>query len=326
MTQALADAGVKASGIDEVVLVGGSTRMPKVQEIVKQTFGKDPHKGVNADEVVAVGAAVQGGVLAGDVKDVVLLDVTPLSLGVETQGGLMTVIIPRNTTIPTRKSENFSTAADNQTSVEVHVLQGERPLAKDNRTLGRFNLVGIPPAPRGTPQIEVTFDVDSNGIVHVTAKDVVTGKEQAITVTASSGLSTQDVDRLVQEAQVNAADDQRRREIVATRNEADALAYSVEKMLNGLGQAVDGASRARIENMISDARRAIATDDLQAIKRALSELQQAASDLARIEQQARSGQAAQAGRAPGGPGGPGGSNVSEGEVIDAETVETGKNQ
>jgi molecular chaperone DnaK len=323
MTQALADAGVKASDIDEVVLVGGSTRMPKVQEIVKQTFGKDPHKGVNPDEVVAVGAAVQGGVLAGDVKDVVLLDVTPLSLGVETQGGLMTVIIPRNTTIPTRKSENFSTAADNQTSVEVHVLQGERPLAKDNRTLGRFNLVGIPPAPRGTPQIEVTFDVDSNGIVHVTAKDVVTGKEQAITVTASSGLSKQDVDRLVQEAQVNAADDQRRREIVATRNEADALAYSVEKMLNGLGQAVDGASRARIENTISDARRAIATDDLQAIKRALSELQQAASDLARIEQQARSGQATQAGRAPGGPGG---SNVSEGEVIDAETVETGNKQ
>jgi molecular chaperone DnaK len=323
MTQALADAGVKASDIDEVVLVGGSTRMPKVQEIVKQTFGKDPHKGVNPDEVVAVGAAVQGGVLAGDVKDVVLLDVTPLSLGVETQGGLMTVIIPRNTTIPTRKSENFSTAADNQTSVEVHVLQGERPLAKDNRTLGRFNLVGIPPAPRGTPQIEVTFDVDSNGIVHVTAKDVATGKEQAITVTASSGLSKQDVDRLVQEAQANAADDQRRREIVATRNEADALAYSVEKMLNGLGQAVDGANRARIENTISDARRAIATDDLQAIRRALSELQQAASDLARIEQQGRSGQAAQAGR---GPAGPGGSNVSEGEVIDAETVETGNKQ
>jgi molecular chaperone DnaK len=323
MKQALADAGVKASDIDEVVLVGGSTRMPKVQEIVKQTFGKDPHKGVNPDEVVAVGAAVQGGVLAGDVKDVVLLDVTPLSLGVETQGGLMTVIIPRNTTIPTRKSENFSTAADNQTSVEVHVLQGERPLAKDNRTLGRFNLVGIPPAPRGTPQIEVTFDVDSNGIVHVTAKDVATGKEQAITVTASSGLSKQDVDRLVQEAQANAADDQRRREIVATRNEADALAYSVEKMLNGLGQAVDGANRARIENTISDARRAIATDDLQAIRRALSELQQAASDLARIEQQGRSGQAAQAGR---GPAGPGGSNVSEGEVIDAETVETGNKQ
>jgi molecular chaperone DnaK len=323
MKQALADAGVKASDIDEVVLVGGSTRMPKVQEIVKQTFGKDPHKGVNPDEVVAVGAAVQGGVLAGDVKDVVLLDVTPLSLGVETQGGLMTVIIPRNTTIPTRKSENFSTAADNQTSVEVHVLQGERPLAKDNRTLGRFNLVGIPPAPRGTPQIEVTFDVDSNGIVHVTAKDVATGKEQAITVTASSGLSKQDVDRLVQEAQANAADDQRRREIVATRNEADALAYSVEKMLNGLGQAVDGANRAHIENTISDARRAIATDDLQAIKRALSELQQAASDLARIEQQARSGQATQAGRAPGGPGG---SNVSEGEVIDAETVATGNKQ
>jgi molecular chaperone DnaK len=323
MKQALADAGVKASDIDEVVLVGGSTRMPKVQEIVKQTFGKDPHKGVNPDEVVAVGAAVQGGVLAGDVKDVVLLDVTPLSLGVETQGGLMTVIIPRNTTIPTKKSENFSTAADNQTSVEVHVLQGERPLAKDNRTLGRFNLVGIPPAPRGTPQIEVTFDVDSNGIVHVTAKDVATGKEQAITVTASSGLSKQDVDRLVQEAQANAADDQRRREIVATRNEADALAYSVEKMLNGVGQAVGGADRARIENTISDARRAIATDDLQAIKRARSELQQAASDLARIEQQARSGQATQAGRAPGGPGG---SDVSEGEVIDAETVETGNKQ
>jgi molecular chaperone DnaK len=285
--------------------------MPKVQQLVRQMFGKEPHKGVNPDEVVAIGAAVQGGVLAGDVKDVVLLDVTPLSLGVETQGGLMTVIIPRNTTIPAKKSELFSTAADNQTSVEVHVLQGERPLAKDNRTLGRFNLVGIPPAPRGTPQIEVTFDIDSNGIVTVSAKDQATGKEQKITVTASSGLSKEEVDRMVREAQAHAAEDQQRRDLVATRNETDALAYSVERMLSSLGQQVPPADRARIENVVSDARRAIGTEDLPAIQRSLEDLKKAATDLSRLEQQPRAKQ---------------GPDVAEGEVIDAETVETGHNQ
>ena len=316
MQQALKDASLQARDIDEVVLVGGSTRMPKVQQMVRDMFGKEPHKGVNPDEVVAVGAAVQGGVLSGDVKDVVLLDVTPLSLGVETQGGLMTVIIPRNTTIPTRKSESFSTAADNQTSVEVHVLQGERPLAKDNRTLGRFHLVGIPPAPRGTPQIEVTFDIDSNGIVTVSAKDQATGKEQKITVTASSGLSKADIDRMVQEAQAHAAEDQARRELVATRNEADALAYSLEKTLATLGQQVPPAERARIENVIADARRSIGEDDVRAIKRALDTLQKAATDLSRVEAEAGS-QGAARGRAP---------DVTDGEVIDAETVETGRNQ
>ena len=230
--QALADAGMKPSDIDEVVLVGGSTRMPKVQQLVKEYFGKEPHKGVNPDEVVAVGAAIQGGVLTGDVKDVLLLDVTPLSLGIETLGGVMTTLIPRNTTIPTRKSEIFSTAADNQTSVEVHVLQGERPMARDNRTLGRFQLDGLPPAPRGVPQIEVTFDIDANGIVNVSAKDKATGKEQKITISGSSGLSKDEVERMVKDAEAHAAEDKARRELIDARNQADALAYSVEKTVN----------------------------------------------------------------------------------------------
>ena len=230
--QALADAGVDPQKIDEVVLVGGSTRMPKVQQLVRDFFGKEPHKGVNPDEVVAVGAAVQGGVLAGEVKDVLLLDVTPLSLGIETLGGVMTTLIPRNTTIPTRKSEIFSTATDNQTSVEVHVLQGERPLARDNRTLGRFQLVGLPPAPRGVPQIEVAFDIDANGIVNVAAKDMATGKEQKITISGSSGLSKDEVDRMVKDAQSHAAEDKARRELIDARNQADSLAYQVEKTVN----------------------------------------------------------------------------------------------
>ncbi|MBI3493742.1 MAG: molecular chaperone DnaK, partial [Acidobacteria bacterium] len=230
--QALADAGVDPKKVDEVVLVGGSTRMPKVQQLVRDFFGKEPHKGVNPDEVVAVGAAVQGGVLTGDVKDVLLLDVTPLSLGIETLGGVMTPLITRNTTIPTRKSEVFSTATDNQTSVEVHVLQGERPLARDNRTLGRFHLVGLPPAPRGLPQIEVAFDIDANGIVNVTAKDVATGKEQKITISGSSGLSKEEVDRMVKEAQSHASEDQARRDLIDARNQADSLAYQVEKTIN----------------------------------------------------------------------------------------------
>ena len=230
--QALDDAGLKPSDVDEVVLVGGSTRTPKIQQLVKDFFGKEPHKGVNPDEVVAVGAAIQGGVLKGEVKDVLLLDVTPLSLGIETLGGVMTTLINRNTTIPTRKSEVFSTATDNQTSVEVHVLQGERQMARDNRTLGRFHLVGLPPAPRGMPQIEVAFDIDANGIVNVTAKDVATGKEQKITISGSSGLNKDEVDRMVKDAEGHAAEDKARREVIDARNQADSLAYSVEKTIN----------------------------------------------------------------------------------------------
>ncbi len=230
--KAIADAGLDPKKIDEVVLVGGSTRMPKVQQLVKEYFGKEPHKGVNPDEVVAVGAAIQGGVLAGDVKDMVLLDVTPLSLGIETLGGVMTTLIARNTTIPMRKSETFSTAVDNQPNVEVHVLQGERPLARDNRTLGRFQLVGLPPAPRGVPQIEVTFDIDANGIVNVSAKDNATGKEQKITISGSSGLNKDEVERMVRDAESHAAEDKSRRELIDARNQADALTYSVERTLN----------------------------------------------------------------------------------------------
>ena len=238
--QALADAGVEPSAIDEVVLVGGSTRVPKVQQLVKAFFGKEPHKGVNPDEVVAVGAAIQGGVLTGDVKDVVLLDVTPLSLGIETLGGVMTTLITRNTTIPLRKSEVFSTASDSQTSVDVHVLQGERQLARDNRTLGRFQLVGLPPAPRGVPQIEVSFDIDANGIVNVAAKDVATGKEQKVAITGASGLSKADVDRLVKDAEAHAEEDRRRREEVEARNQADAQRYAAEKAQGG-GQGATGS-------------------------------------------------------------------------------------
>src|SRR5678816_1867289 len=236
--QAISDSGVDASKIDEVVLVGGSTRIPKVQQIVKELFGKDPHKGVDPDEVVAVGAAVQAGVLAGDVKDLLLLDVTPLSLGIETLGGVMTTLIARNTTIPTRKSEVFSTASDNQTSVEVHVLQGERPLARDNRTLGRFHLIGLPPAPRGIPQVEVAFDIDANGIVNVTATDKATGKEQKITISGSGGLSKDEVDRMVKDAQSHASEDQARRELIDARNRADQAMYTAERMLKDAGDKI----------------------------------------------------------------------------------------
>jgi molecular chaperone DnaK len=314
--QALKDAGVDAKDIDEVVLVGGMTRMPKIQQLVREVFGKEPHKGVNPDEVVAVGAAIQGGVLAGDVKDVLLLDVTPLSLGIETLGGVMTTLIPRNTTIPTRKSEIFSTAGDSQSSVEVHVLQGERPLARDNRTLGRFHLVGIPPAPRGMPQIEVTFDVDANGIVNVSAKDLATGKAQQITITASSGLSKSDVDRLVKEAQSHADEDQKRRQLIDARNEADALAYSIEKTLTQNQGRVAASERSRIESAIADVRKAMQGDDVQPITRSVEALQRAAQALAERLRHAQqdSGLGSAGGRA---------SNVAEGEVIDAEPVETG---
>jgi molecular chaperone DnaK len=278
--QALSDAGVDPSKIDEVVLVGGSTRIPRVQQIVKDLFGKDPHKGVNPDEVVAVGAAIQAGVLAGEVKDLLLLDVTPLSLGIETLGGVMTTLIPRNTTIPTRKSEVFSTAADSQTSVEVHVLQGERPLARDNRTLGRFQLVGIPPAPRGVPQIEVTFDIDANGILNVSARDKATGKQQKIVIKASSGLADDEIDRMVRDAEVHAAEDARFRELAETRNQADALVHATEKSLADLGDKVDSATRAKIESALSDLRSVVKSDNKEAIEAKVRALSEASAALA----------------------------------------------
>jgi molecular chaperone DnaK len=310
--QALADASQDPKQVDEVVLVGGMTRMPKIQQLVRDYFGKDPHKGVNPDEVVAVGAAVQGGVLTGDVKDVLLLDVTPLSLGIETVGGVMTVLIPRNTRIPARKSETFSTAADNQTSVEVHVLQGERPLARDNRTLGRFQLVGIPPAPRGAPQIEVTFDIDANGIVSVSAKDLSSGKEQKVTITASSGLTKAEIDRLVKDAESHAAEDQRRREIVEARNEADALAYTVEKAVNEAGDRVPPAERSLVDAAIAEVRRVMPGEDLRAIRQGVETLRRAADTIGKHMKPERP---ARDSAAPG-------SSPQEGEVIDAETVET----
>jgi molecular chaperone DnaK len=314
--KAVADAGLEPSRIDEVVLVGGSTRMPKVQQLVKDYFGKEPHKGVNPDEVVAVGAAIQGGVLAGDVKDVVLLDVTPLSLGIETLGGVMTTLIPRNTTIPTRKSETFSTATDNQPNVEVHVLQGERPMARDNRTLGRFQLVGLPPAPRGVPQIEVAFDIDANGIVNVSAKDMATGKEQKITISGSSGLSKDEVSRMVAEAESHASDDQARRQLIDARNHADALAYSVERTLNEHRGKLSAEDARRVENAINDVREALKGDSVDAIKRMADALQQASHAMA--EQMYKQHAAPNAHSAAPGEGG---SSVKEGEVIDAEVVD-----
>ncbi|MDH4066730.1 MAG: molecular chaperone DnaK, partial [Acidobacteriota bacterium] len=270
--QALTDAGLSASQIDEVVLVGGSTRIPRVQAIVKDIFGKEPHKGVNPDEVVAIGAAIQAGVLSGEVKDLLLLDVTPLSLGIETLGGVMTALISRNTTIPTRKSEVFSTAADSQTSVEVHVLQGERPLARDNRTLGRFHLVGIPAAPRGVPQIEVTFDIDANGIVNVSAKDRGTQKEQKITITASSGLSKDEVDRMMKEAESHADEDKQRREEIETRNRADQAVYGAERMLKDTGDKIPAAERAEVESAMEALKKAIEAGEAAAMNAGLDKL------------------------------------------------------
>ncbi len=269
--QALADAGVELSKIDEVVLVGGSTRIPKVQQIVKELFGREPHKGVNPDEVVAVGAAIQAGVLAGDVKDLLLLDVTPLSLGIETMGGVMTTLIPRNTTIPTRKSEIFSTASDSQTSVEVHVLQGERSLARDNRTLGKFHLIGLPPAPRGVPQIEVTFDIDANGIVNVSAKDLGTGKEQKITITATSGLSKDEVDRMMKEAESHAEEDKKRRDEIEARNKADQAVYGAERFIKDTGDKLSAGDRQAIESAAESLKKALESNDPAAIDRAMEE-------------------------------------------------------
>jgi molecular chaperone DnaK len=308
--QAMKDAGVTAADIDEAILVGGQTRMPKVQEVAKQLFGREPHKGVNPDEVVAVGAAIQGGVLAGEVKDVVLLDVTPLSLGVETMGGVMTVLIPRNTTIPTRKSEIFSTAADNQASVDIHVLQGERPLARDNRTLGRFRLDGIAPAPRGLPQIEVTFDIDANGILNVSAKDIATGKQQQITITASSGLAKEEVDRMVKEAEAHASEDAQRRQEIELRNQADSLVYTTERTLAEHGAKLSESERHAVEEALNEAREAIKGDDIERIRRAHESLTQASRTLAEaMYRQTTSGPA-------GGPQGSG--QPPQGDVVDAE--------
>jgi molecular chaperone DnaK len=328
--QALADAGLDASKIDEVVLVGGSTRIPRVQAIVKELFGKEPHKGVNPDEVVAVGAAIQAGVLAGEVKDLLLLDVTPLSLGIETLGGVMTPLIQRNTTIPTRKSETFSTAADSQTSVEVHVLQGERPMARDNRTLGRFHLSGLPPAPRGVPQIEVTFDIDANGIVNVSAKDMATQKEQKITITSSSGLSKDEVDKMMKEAEAHAEEDRKRKEEIETRNHADQAAYQAEKMLKDAGDKLSASDKAPIESAIENLKRAIEKNDTAEMKRTMEALNtaqhKAAEAMYRAANAAGAGGGAGASGAHGGEAG-GGSTAGggdKGDVIDAEVVEDEK--
>jgi molecular chaperone DnaK len=320
--QALADAGLDPSKIDEVVLVGGSTRIPRVQAIVKELFGKEPHKGVNPDEVVAVGAAIQAGVLAGEVKDLLLLDVTPLSLGIETLGGVMTTLIPRNTTIPTRKSETFSTAADNQTSVEVHVLQGERPMARDNRTLGRFHLTGLPPAPRGVPQIEVTFDIDANGIVNVSAKDMATQKEQKITITASSGLTKDEVDRMMKEAESHADEDRKRKEEIETRNHADQAAYAAERMVKDAGDRLSSSDRQAIETAIDDLKKAIERNDSAEMKRKMEALNQAQHKAAEAMYRGASAPGATAGGT--GPGPEGGGAQSTGDVIDAEVVEEEK--
>jgi molecular chaperone DnaK len=327
--QALSDAGVDPSKIDEVVLVGGSTRIPRVQQIVKELFGKEPHRGVNPDEVVAVGAGIQAGVLAGEVKDLLLLDVTPLSLGIETLGGVMTTLITRNTTIPTRKSETFSTAADSQTSVEVHVLQGERPLARDNRTLGRFQLVGIPPAPRGVPQIEVTFDIDANGMVNVSAKDLGTGKEQKITITASSGLSKDEVERMMKDAESHAEEDKTRREEIETRNRADQAVYAAEKMIQDMGDKLPSSDKAAVESAVEALKSAISGGDAAAMTRAMEQLTQAQHKAAEAlyKNTGATGAPGAEGQDPTGAGpqgsaGAGPSGAPEtGDVIDAEVVD-----
>jgi molecular chaperone DnaK len=319
--QALADAGVTPSQIDEVVLVGGQTRMPRIQQVVRDLFGKDPHKGVNPDEVVAVGAAVQGGVLGGEVKDVLLLDVTPLSLGIETLGGVFTKLIERNTTIPTRKSEVFSTAADSQSSVEIKVSQGERTMARDNRLLGVFQLANIPPAPRGIPQIEVTFDIDANGILNVTAKDRATNNEQKITITSSSGLSKDEVDKIAKDAESHAAEDRQQRDAIEARNRADAMIYNVEKTLKEHRSKISDAEARNIEDAIQETRKAMQEGgDVNTLNAAIDKLTAASHKLA----EAMYKSASQPGSGPQGPGtdgGPSGGQQKKDDVVDAEFVD-----
>ena len=322
--KAMADAGVTAKDIDEVVLVGGQTRMPKIQELVKGLFGKEPHRGVNPDEVVAVGAAVQAGVLAGEVKDLLLLDVTPLTLAIETLGGVATPMIPRNTTIPTKKTETFSTAADNQTEVEVHVLQGERPMAGQNRTLGKFKLAGIPPAPRGMPQIEVTFDIDANGILNVTAKDNATGKDTRITITSSSGLSKEEVERMARDAESHAAEDKEKREEIEARNSLDGLVYNIDKMLKESGEKVQAADKTEVGAALADARKALEGTNAADMRAAHEKLTSASHKLAEVLYKANA--AAGPGAGPGGPsaqadGTPGSEQKKDEGVIDAEYVD-----
>jgi molecular chaperone DnaK len=311
--QALKDAGFKPSDIDEVVLVGGMTRMPAIQKFVTDFFGKEPHKGVNPDEVVAVGAAIQGGVLKGEVSDVVLLDVTPLSLGVETMGGVMTTLITRNTTIPTKKKETFTTAADSQTQVEIHVLQGERPMSRDNRTLGRFHLMGIPPAPRGMPQIEVTFDIDANGILNVSAKDTATNKEQKITITATSALEKDEVQKMVKDAEGHAEEDRKKKELIEARNRLDSLVYSTEKTLNENREKLSEADTKAVEGAVQDARKALEKEDIEEIKKAEERITAESHKLAEVlYKQAAAGAEAGAKKEEG---------KAEGEVVEAEVVD-----
>jgi len=318
--QALADAGLSENEIDEVVLVGGSTRMPVIQQLAKKLTGKDPHQGVNPDEVVAVGAAIQAGILSGEVKDVVLLDVTPLSLGVETLGGVMTKLIERNTTIPARKSEVFSTAEDSQGAVDIHVMQGEREMAADNRTLGKFRLDGIAPAPRGVPQVEVTFDIDVNGIVNVSAKDMATAKEQHVTITATTNLNKDEVDRMVREASANAAEDRRRREIAEARNQADSLVYQAEKVLKDNADKIEPELRSEVEGKIEPVRQAIKDNDVERMKSTSEELTQAMQKIG--EQVYRQAQGAGAGaQAATGTEGPGSGKAADGDVVDADFKE-----
>jgi len=321
---AMKDAGLSASEIDEVILVGGMTRMPAVMQRVQEIFGKVPNKGVNPDEVVAIGAGIQGGVLKGDVKDVLLLDVTPLSLGIETLGGVLTRLIEKNTTIPCRKSQTFSTAADNQPAVSIHVLQGEREMARDNKTLGNFELTGIPAAPRGVPQIEVTFDIDANGIVHVSAKDLGTGKEQSIRITASSGLSKEEIDKMVKDAESHAAEDKKKREAIEARNQADSMIYSTEKSLKDVGDKVDAVEKGNIENKIADLKKVMDSDDAEVIKKATDELAQSAHKLAEaMYAQAQQPGAAEAGGAEAGQQDAGAKPKDE-KVVDADFEEVKK--
>jgi len=319
--KALADAGIGVDKIDEVVLVGGQTRMPKIQELVKKMFGKEPHRGVNPDEVVAIGAAVQAGVLAGEVKDLLLLDVTPLTLAIETLGGVATQMIPRNTTIPTKKTETFSTAADSQTEVEVHVLQGERPLAAQNRTLGKFKLAGIPPAPRGVPQIEVTFDIDANGILNVTAKDNATGKDTRITITSSSGLSKDEVEKMAKEAEAHSAEDKEKREEIEARNSLDGLVYNIEKMLKDNNEKIQGPERSEVESVLAESKSTLAgTPSSGELKAAHEKLTQASHKLAEVLYKANAASATQGGPGAAGPEQPSEQKKDEG-VIDAEYVD-----